>query len=337
MNYTENYHLPQWDETDRILRRDFNNAMANLENGLTDNRNTSAEREDALERLTYDRFCRMAYNQFQAAIAMGQIPERLDMFYQDTSQSAEGLTGMVKLNDHYVICNGQGFSATDMHRMLKEVAPMTMGEDGPQPLRIEFVPTAVGLVSRLVFFFSITEGNVSELQFRLEYNDLTSGKIAWSKDITMPLSSKGAVLDLRDIVYVHINHKYEITLTPLQNTVTATGTLYKEITPIAGSLVTGPDATAVHTFANPMENSGALVAVNCDRYGDSEDPVLLWNGEEVPLWRVRTQSGGDDGQVRELLFRREKPVTSGDTAMLKMHCGEGGGEVHLYDWGAVLL
>ena len=37
MNYTENYHLPQWDETDRIMRVDFNAAMADIEAGLNGN------------------------------------------------------------------------------------------------------------------------------------------------------------------------------------------------------------------------------------------------------------------------------------------------------------
>ena len=34
MNYTENYHLPQWEETDRIMRTDFNDAMANIDQGV---------------------------------------------------------------------------------------------------------------------------------------------------------------------------------------------------------------------------------------------------------------------------------------------------------------
>ncbi len=34
MNYTTNYHLPQWDETDRIMRTDFNRMCADMENGL---------------------------------------------------------------------------------------------------------------------------------------------------------------------------------------------------------------------------------------------------------------------------------------------------------------
>ena len=34
MNYTEKHHLPQWEESDRILRTDFNSAMASIENGI---------------------------------------------------------------------------------------------------------------------------------------------------------------------------------------------------------------------------------------------------------------------------------------------------------------
>ena len=43
MNYTEKYHLPQWEETDRIMRVDFNDAMANLEEGMT-NAQTAADK-----------------------------------------------------------------------------------------------------------------------------------------------------------------------------------------------------------------------------------------------------------------------------------------------------
>ena len=34
MNYTEKYHLPQWEETDRIMRTDFNQMCADLEKGI---------------------------------------------------------------------------------------------------------------------------------------------------------------------------------------------------------------------------------------------------------------------------------------------------------------
>ena len=34
MNYTENYQLPQWVETDRIMMEDFNQAMADIDAGI---------------------------------------------------------------------------------------------------------------------------------------------------------------------------------------------------------------------------------------------------------------------------------------------------------------
>ena len=54
MNYTENYHLPQWVKDDRIMMEDFNAAMAGIERAFTDSsaeikqNQSAAENEDAL-------------------------------------------------------------------------------------------------------------------------------------------------------------------------------------------------------------------------------------------------------------------------------------------------
>ena len=37
MEYTENYHLPQWEPTDRVLRADFNDAMSDIDDALKAN------------------------------------------------------------------------------------------------------------------------------------------------------------------------------------------------------------------------------------------------------------------------------------------------------------
>ena len=42
MNYTEKYHLPQWEKTDRILMDDFNQMCADLEAGLEKNARDAA-------------------------------------------------------------------------------------------------------------------------------------------------------------------------------------------------------------------------------------------------------------------------------------------------------
>ena len=37
MNYTEKYHLPQWEESDRVMPTDFNQMCADMETGLEGN------------------------------------------------------------------------------------------------------------------------------------------------------------------------------------------------------------------------------------------------------------------------------------------------------------
>lgn len=41
MNYTEKYYLPQWEETDRVMRTDFNDAMARIEEGVAEAKGTA--------------------------------------------------------------------------------------------------------------------------------------------------------------------------------------------------------------------------------------------------------------------------------------------------------
>ena len=36
MNYTKNYHLPQWEETDRVMRTDFNQMCADIDQGVAE-------------------------------------------------------------------------------------------------------------------------------------------------------------------------------------------------------------------------------------------------------------------------------------------------------------
>ena len=44
MEYTTNYHLPPWVETDRIMMEDFNDAMASIDEGMSSNAQAAAEK-----------------------------------------------------------------------------------------------------------------------------------------------------------------------------------------------------------------------------------------------------------------------------------------------------
>lgn len=49
MNYTEKYHLPQWEENDRVMRTDFNQMCANIESGIDGAKAQAAQSDAALD------------------------------------------------------------------------------------------------------------------------------------------------------------------------------------------------------------------------------------------------------------------------------------------------
>ena len=65
MNYTEKYHLPQWEENDRVMRTDFNSAMAALEDGLQAN----ASATDQVKRIS-----EAAYSSSNKPYVIGRYP-----------------------------------------------------------------------------------------------------------------------------------------------------------------------------------------------------------------------------------------------------------------------
>ena len=53
MNYTEKYHLPQWEESDRVMRTDFNQMCADMEAGLCANAQGVSEAKTEAAKLPY--------------------------------------------------------------------------------------------------------------------------------------------------------------------------------------------------------------------------------------------------------------------------------------------
>lgn len=94
MNYTANYKLPQWVESDRILMTDFNDAMEKLDAGLhskASSETVSALAEDVSEQLTSlatglgskGKNCRIAWGSYTGTGTVGSSgPNRLTFPFQ---------------------------------------------------------------------------------------------------------------------------------------------------------------------------------------------------------------------------------------------------------------
>ena len=70
MNYTENYHPPQWVKSDRIMMEDFNQMCADIEAGLSQTAQATEEFGQTSgdgNKLLSRQLIRLAYNQYLAA------------------------------------------------------------------------------------------------------------------------------------------------------------------------------------------------------------------------------------------------------------------------------
>ena len=104
MNYTTNYHLPQWVETDRIMMEDFNQAMADIDESLSQTYTT--------ERRPANLYQVVLNSSYSAGDTLYTFPEKpsfvLVMGYNGFVLLRDGEVGTT--NEHYTYSVGYDLS-----------------------------------------------------------------------------------------------------------------------------------------------------------------------------------------------------------------------------------
>ena len=345
MNYTENYHLPQWDEGDRILRKDFNQMCADLEEGLTGNRETAAGANQAAaeqaESRAFDRVCRLAYNHYCFAQAAKPFPRQVGVFHQDTSVSMEGLENMSKYDGYAQMNYGSAPAAEDFFNSLEKPTPMdTSLPPYNLAMTIRFNAPTNGTIKTMTIHFIRKEDypQAVTFPFTLTCKDLTTGKTTKEVNISAILPTNYTEWDIKFTAGVefHQSHRYEIQIrADNAGLALVTGTLTDKDFSVDFTS-TGPEASAVHVFREPEENLGFVAVVTCEMTGSTSEPKLLFDGEEIPCWWIRDVGNGSGKTIHEAVFRKNQPVKDGDRMALALSC-QLGGDIILYSWGATLL
>lgn len=90
MNYTEKYHLPQWEESDRVMRADFNQMCADIEAGI-------AQAQEMVEVAVLPRCVVGTYigTKTEIQISVGFRPVAVIIFRPTTSQLESEWIGTV--------------------------------------------------------------------------------------------------------------------------------------------------------------------------------------------------------------------------------------------------
>ncbi len=161
MNYTENYHLPQWEETDRIMRIDFNDAMAGIERGLSHEKTerlaleeqmrlaeagTSAAARTAIQNGLF----RLAYNRWYYLTSLAEVPRQVGFFRQGFARDEKSpVGGMLQMEDRLWTANGDAALTLDNLRPTFKQLSTISSNKSSDTFSMTFTPPASGWLTAL--------------------------------------------------------------------------------------------------------------------------------------------------------------------------------------------
>lgn len=349
MNYTENYHLPQWDETDRILRTDFNRMCADIESGLTESRDAAEsvrQTGDNREKRTLDRFCRMAYNHYCIVQDMSPFPRQDGIFCQNFEKDSSGLTGTSLLNGKRFTENFTGElnqdtlvqSCQNIHLMHVVKNNLT----ACKPMQTSFTPPRSGVVDHY-YLQGEYNNSLTQTDFRVLVRLINqdTGGVEGSFIKTLynsgPSGAFSYLIDNAPLYFLGGAH-YMITVDCLDAICNMDAQLSfagkdVELESFSSGQGSVTAAAALHT---PMGGRGGMAVIRCVLGGEGGELNFLWDGEEREPDIRRTVRLGSGWGCHEFIYLRDDEIPEDSAMSLQFTCSQGG-SILLHDWGMILL
>ena len=357
MDYTFNYHLPQWAETDRVMRTDFNSAMSNIDGGIADNRDAIQSLElttteslnstvQAAEDRAFGSLFRHAYNHYHLAAAKG-LPRQIGLFHQVMDQAAlpSNATGFLQREGFAWLAKGtKTATADDLKASVTEVSPLTVSISSASKctnMVLTFTAPATMLFERFQVSASASVGSTgTKGPLRYTVQDLTTGTTVTNRVMELGLggSSMGnltAIIPLN--TYIYQDHQYRVEVEPLEIGYSTTLRFSDSTTTyVQARSLNYPAGTVSHTFAESEESRGGLVLVRYNSDAPGGIIALDWDGVIYTPSKTLPVTMPDGRTYQEAEFRRLGTVPARSNLLLQMNALESGG-LYLYSWGAVLI
>lgn len=344
MNYTKNYHLPQWDETDRILRTDFNQMCADMEKGLTENRDDaqagisgSREKEEILDR----RLLRLMYNHYCAVKNVTPFPRQMGIFHQ---KPAAGSGSMLRDGVVYMVNADQrpDIIATEMEDVVTRVQEMQIVKNdlaSCKPQIISFSTPAPGMITSLKYVRYHDNKTVDAVPVRLliELKNLDTEKVDWSKRLTVQMEKDHpAIADTINFnIPFHGGYRYHLIMTPL--TAPVNGQVGFQIGENNAGYMRffsgAPGGSFTQSYYNFEECTEGVVILRCKSGGAGGKVTFRWNGEVMGPTKVREIPVEDGWFTQEYFFCRKNTPKENEFSV-DFQCNKNG-EFWFYDWGGI--
>lgn len=350
MNYTEKYHLPQWEEADRVMRTDFNQMCADMESGLLRNAQAAEqfrENGEAQGQLLMKRLLRLAYNQYLTLRRGDPVSDHPSMFYQ------KGIRDLPTTNAggtwdgaRFVSSGTGGYTAeTFFSQYVKAQSNLKLDKKFPaasRALEVEICTPGTTRLEKIGLGGSFSENTPhtpTPLLLTLVNQDNGEVEQSFPLEITFGGESGNTNSEVLDIIlYFHVGTHYLLKIEPAGELACScdlrlTSNTFTKVQGAGGGL-TGFEIS--HTIHGIEESSFGLFFVQCKAGGPTGKLTIKWDGREVAPDYVRPFWNDQGLELRQMLFIRRETIPKDTGFSVKFDCGAQG-SLWFQEWGAILL
>lgn len=362
MNYTKNYHLPQWEKADRIMMDDFNTAMAGIETGLTEageqSRDTASQleevRQEAAGRADADReaagaalfrgLCHLARNHYRALDLETELPWQVGVFRQkmEGKKLPAGASGLRLLGRQAWVMGSAGTVTEEALRetMTEEQRMRIVAGDlsACKPLLLTFTAPGPGILRR-VYLHSSYNSARGGLQIRYRLICLDTGEVVEQREISLSLAytsgTMGIYLEFSNCFHTGCRYRIEAESLTAECNCTPAYTDSSQSVTVEALPSVGP-GSLTYTLRDQEENRGGIALVRYQSCGAGGSFSLRWGGKTLRPSAARTITGPGGEILQEVEFQHRGTLPASSTLTLTA-AAKTGGEMGIFEWGAVLV
>ncbi len=367
MDYTKNYHLPQWVKSDRIMMDDFNRMCADIENGLTGNRtefrqNNSdlsgqiqrVEREAQEQIRTSDTasqaslktgLLRLAYNHCHMLAAVEKQPPQIGYFFQQFRgpSAPSNASGLFARGDALWLARGTtSYTSEELRERLQQMSTMKVFKDNAAantPLVIRFTPPEPGYITKIPVMIQFHDLSCKETMFHLALYNENTGEYEAERDFTQNLECNYASYISHEQIQAQLcfsgGFNYRIEISTRDDRYNGTVNYNKSSASYsfaAATLTADTTGLLSRTVQCGEARMDGIIFVHYRLIGTGGTLSLSWDGAEVSPCQTRSIMTLEGKAVTESEFRRNAAIPATTTPQLRTRC-HAGGEIALYSWG----
>ena len=349
MNYTENYHLPQWVKSDRIMMEDFNQMCADIEAGLSKTAQAAEEfgqTGDARDNLLTRQLIRLAYNQYLAARSMTPFPEQVGVFYQNAVRDMTSAEGSPWDGARFTGSGTGSFTAENFFQQCgKSISNLVMVKNdlaNSKPLEMEISVPVTTRVAKFNLSGSINDNTpYASALFLVTLKNLDTGVIEQSFQLDLGNGSVSVIWVNRPqpaTLYFLSGCRYLLRIEPVGNPVFNSNLAIGygvdlEVQSVGGS---SRSVNISHTMREQEGSSMGLLFLQCKAGGATGQMTVKWDGKTVTPTLVRTIQNSQGLDLREMIFVRHEPIPAETSFSVDFSSGANG-SFWIQEWGAILL